>query len=499
MRLATGSGIHAAVITVAAGCLGILAVGGFAPFNLYALPVLSIAGLMLLCERHPRLSGFSGYTYGLGLFGSGVSWIYTSLHVYGGMSGMLAVLATSLFCAAMALFPWMGTTIALRLAPERPIRLLLAWPVAWVFSEWIRSWLFTGFPWLTLGYSQIPGSPLAGIAPVAGIHGVTLLLVLCSGLLVLAWLDHRRAFMLAGATLVLAVGAALSLIPWTHPLGEPLRVSLIQGNVAQDTKWLPEQVDSTLNEYARLIRQSSGSLVILPETALPMFLHQIPEDYLESLVSLGRTRGADILVGVPEQQLDGSYFNSVVSLGASVPGIYRKEHLVPFGEYIPLKPVFGRIVEILHIPLTDFMRGPPERTPLQVAGQRVGVNICYEDVFGNEIIRQLPAATLLVNVSNDAWFGDSIAPWQHMQMSQARALETGRTVLRATNTGLTAIIDARGQVLDHLPTFSTGTLEGTAQGRGGTTPYVRWGDTPVIAGLCLAGLLLAARRAKKRV
>jgi apolipoprotein N-acyltransferase len=486
-------------VAASALTLGSLAVAGFAPYNLYVLPVLSLAGLFLLWELRPRARAIAGFAFGLGLFGTGVSWVFTSLHVYGAMPATLAVLATLLFCAVLALFPWLTALIAPRFARAARTRLLLAWPACWVLTEWTRAWIFTGFPWLTLGYSQIPSSPLAGYAPVLGIHGVSWLLAACSGLL--AWLAHarRRAWLplIAMAAIALA-GMALREIEWTQPMGDPLRVSLVQGNVPQDLKWLPEQVRATLENYAEMVRDSRGQLVVLPETALPLFLHQTPRAYLESLIRLGRARGADILVGVPEQEADGRYYNSVVSLGASAPTTYRKEHLVPFGETIPLKPVFGRIVEVLHIPLADFSRGGAGQRPMRVAGQRVAMNICYEDVFGNEIVRQLPEASLLVNVSNDAWFGDSAAPWQHMQMSQARALETGRMMLRATNTGMTAIIDERGHVVDALAPFTRGTLEGAATGREGATPYVNWGNAPVLAALGLLAVAAAARRIRSR-
>ncbi|RPI40653.1 MAG: apolipoprotein N-acyltransferase, partial [Betaproteobacteria bacterium] len=254
-------------------------------------------------------------------------------------------------------------------------------------------------------------------------------------------------------------------------------------------KWRPEQVLSTLNLYDSMIRASRSQLIILPETAVPLFLHDVPESFLEGVAMHARRLGADVLVGLPERGQGRAYFNSVVSIGTSPSQAYRKSHLVPFGEFIPLRPLLAPIVESLAIPLTDFSRGDIGQRPLAVAGQRVAVNICYEDAFGEEIIRQLPEATLLVNVSNVAWFGDSIAPMQHLQIAQMRALETGRPMLRATNTGMTAVVDVRGRVVASAATFTTESVEAHVSGYTGTTPYVRFGNSLAVA---LAALFLIA-------
>jgi apolipoprotein N-acyltransferase len=236
---------------------------------------------------------------------------------------------------------------------------------------------------------------------------------------------------------------------------------------------------------------------VLPETALPLFLHDVPPDYLGGLAAHAKRNGGDMLIGVPEREPTGDYYNSVVSLGTAPMQAYRKSHLVPFGEFIPLRPVLAWIVGILSIPLQDFTPGTRGPQPLDVAGERVAVNVCYEDAFGEEIIRQLPAATLLVNVSNVAWFGRSIAPRQHLQISQARALETGRYMLRATNTGMTAVIDERGTVVAAAPQFSTAAVTTTVRGFSGATPYVRWGNSVALA-LCAALLALALWRGRAR-
>ncbi len=532
---------HPSVQWAIALMLGALTVSGFAPDYLSFLPPLTLAALSLLWSRAAsrRAAAHIGFAFGLGFFGAGVSWVYVSIHDFGGMPGPIAAVATFLFCLVLSLFPsavGLLQSVSLSPSPLPPAlkdsdplrakaraesyagegdevslrefhanaggltkrRALLSIPVWWVAMEWVKGWILTGFPWLTLGYSQVAVSPLAGFAPVFGVYGVSLAAALCAGALALladGWLGRRgKAQMALPAALVVGLAAAgwgLQQVTWVQPIGAPVAVSLLQGNIAQEMKWREDKAQSTLDAYLALTQASTGRLIVLPETALPMFLHQVPLSYLEMLAEHARRRGGDVLVGVPEYTESRDYFNSVVSLGSAPVQVYRKYHLVPFGEYIPLKPLFGWIVHILHIPLSDFARGAPVQAPLQAAGQKVAVAVCYEDVFGEELIRQLPAATLLVNVSNDAWFGDTVAPWQHLQISQMRALETGRYMLRATNTGITAIIDQRGEVVKRAQEFAVAVLEGEAQGFSGATPYVRWGNFPLLG---LLALLLAADR-----
>ena len=484
---------------------GALAVGGFAPLNLWPLPLLSLAALFgLLLRVSTRRAGFMiGFAWGLGFFLTGVSWIYISLSVYGGMAMWLAGLATLLFCSVLALFPALVGALQARWTLTPSLKLLLGLPLMWGMSEWVRGWVLTGFPWLTLGYSQVPASPLAGYAPVLGVYGVSFVLALIAALL--AWgltPRHRPALRVWAITAALALGVggqALRGAVWTTPIGAPTSVALLQGNVPQDMKWQADKTRATLDNYARMAAAAPAQLIVLPETALPLFESALPDADRARLAAIGKENGGDILAGLPTGSLDGAYYNSVISLGSAASQRYHKTHLVPFGEYIPLKAVWGWVITVLHIPLSDFARGMPDQRPLAIGGQQVAVNICYEDAFGEEIIRQLPAATVLVNVSNLAWFGDSFAPWQHAQMSQMRALETGRMVLRATNTGLTAIIDPQGRLLASLPPFTSGSLSGSIQGYAGSTPYVRWGNAVVLAlwGLLAAGLLLS--RFKRRL
>ncbi len=277
---------------------------------------------------------------------------------------------------------------------------------------------------------------------------------------------------------------------WTQPVpGEPTSVTLLQGNIPQELKWRPERALATLEIYRDLARSADSKLIVMPETALPMLNVDLPPDYMKSLADQAVKNGGDMLYGVPELDPSGNYYNSVMSIGTAPAQTYRKHHLVPFGDYFPLRPVLGWIMKLLSIPMSDFSHGEQVQKPLQVAGQKIAVNICYEDAFGEEIIRQLPEATMLANFTNDAWWGDTIASRQHLQIAQMRALETGRPMLRATNTGITAIIDPEGRIVASAPEFTTARVSGEVHGYQGSTPYIVFGNAGVLV-LALAMLLI---------
>ena len=313
----------------------------------------------------------------------------------------------------------------------------------------------------------------------------------------LAWnvvTRRHRALSVALFVAIAGAGQALRLVEWTLPAGEPVSVALLQGNIAQEMKFRPERYARILDTYARLAEESQAKLIVLPETAVPRFYDAVDPAYLQRLEAAARRNGGDLLLGVPFRTERREYYNSVVSLGASPRQLYHKVHLVPFGEFVP--PGLSWTLRLVEIPLSDFSRGGAEQPPILAAGQRIAVNICYEDAFGDEIARRLPEASLLVNVSNVAWFGDSLAPAQHLQIARLRAAETGRMHLTAANTGITAVIDRDGRVLERLPQFVEGRLDGFARGYWGMTPYARLRDWPavVVSLLVLAGATLAARR-----
>jgi apolipoprotein N-acyltransferase len=487
--------------------LGAATVFGFAPYYLWALPILTLALLFALWRGASwRRAATLGFAFGLGFFLAGVHWVYVSLHDFGGMDAVVAALATLIFCAYLALFPALvGALYALgqgRVGEGEELLLLV--PMLWTLGEWVRGTLFSGFPWLALGYSQVPGSPLAGYAPLGGGYAVTLAVVICAGALAYAlprFADGRSAAASGALTVLLVVGAMGVLaggVQWTTPTGAPVSVSLLQGDVSQDMKWREEELQATMDLYLTLTERSKGRIVIMPETALPVFADEVPDDYWAELYRRVAPRGGNVLVGVVERDpVRGEYYNTVATDGIDQAQVYRKFHIVPFGEYIPLRPVFGWLLDVLQIPLLDFGRGAERPEPVRVSNQALAIGICYEDAFGEETIRQLPAATLLVNVSNDAWFGRTAASEQHLQIAQMRALESGRMMLRANNTGVTGIIDERGRVVSRLPSFTRGVLEGTAQGRAGATPFVRWSNRPLLI-LCVVTLAVAILLSRRK-
>jgi apolipoprotein N-acyltransferase len=478
--------------------LGAATVLAYAPAGIFPLALLTFAILIHQWMRAtPRRAFWSGYWFGLGLFGAGVSWVYVSLSQFGGMPAPLAAFATLLFCGFLALLPAAAGWLQARIPASDAMRACLLVPAAWTLFEWLRGWLLTGFPWLTAGYAAA-GWPLQGYAPLFGVYGVSFSVVALSGL---AWMLTRksnRAISAAGLVALLGVGEALRHIEWTAPAGEPVTAALLQGNIAQDLKFRPERYARIQQTYAALAEQTKAKLIVLPETALPRFYDQIEPAYLARLEAAARRNGGDLLLGVPYRGAPGEYYNSVLSLGSSPRQAYHKVHLVPFGEFVP--PGLRWVLGFVAIPLSDFSRGAPGQPPLAVAGQRVAVNVCYEDAFGDEIARRAPEATLLVNVSNVAWFGDSLAPGQHLQIARLRAIESGRMHLAATNTGVTAAIDRDGRVLARLPQFAAGRLEIAAQGYAGATPYVRLRDWPIIAFslFLLTAAVLIARRGSSR-
>lgn len=465
--------------------LGALAVLGFAPYYFFLAPIISLIGLIYLWEKAPSPVACLqlGFLFGLGLHIVGIYWIYISLHNFGGMPWWFAGFCTFCLCAFMALFPALVGYLSKRIGV-----LSLSVPVLWALSDWVRSWIFTGFPWLTIGYSQTPYSPYAGYMPIVGVYGVSLLTVLVAACIAV-WIANKNSVsttwkqtVIVSITCLTASGLIIKNVEWTEPVGAPFDVSLIQGNIPQDIKWSPDAAESTMQQYVEMTKASQAQLIVLPETALPVIASQLDPNIKQTLSQHAIQNNGNLIVGMVEYNPETQeYFNSALSYGVNPIQSYSKNHLVPFGEFIPLKNLLGWIYrDWLNIPLSDLSRGGTHQQPMQLNDQKVAVNICYEDVFGEEIIRQLPEATLLVNISNDAWYGQSYAADQHMQFSQARALETGRMVLRSTNTGATAMIDQHGYVRAHAPHDIKTTLNVTVQGYQGATPYVFWGNWPFI-------------------
>jgi len=475
------SKLHGSVLAIVAGLLMPLA---FSPFDLYPLAMVSLALLFWLWSQATagRAFYFSGL-FGLSMFGAGVNWVYISMHDFGHVPWLLSVLLTVLFVSILALFPAVAAYIAVRLSLWTRRRtgsasILLIYPAVWSLLEWVRGWFLTGFPWLNTGYSQLE-SPLSGLAPVLGVYGVALALAFSSGLLLATFLRPSqpvRGIFLVSLLVLWGLSSLLGKIEWTRPEGVPLQISLIQGNIPQDLKWHPGMLALTLDTYTKLTADHWDSdLIVWPETAVPMFSHEA-QSFMDEMTARSRLNDTDILLGLVYQEQPGAaYFNSMMGVGSSV-SRYSKRHLVPFTEYLPLKDTLSGLIDFLDVPMSDFTAGADDQPPLLLAGQYVGVSICYEDAFGEEMINVLPKASLLVNVSNDAWFAGSVAAAQHLQMAQMRALESGRTLIRSTNTGISAFIDESGRVYAALPQLVTDVLTAEVQPRQGATPYVMVGN-----------------------
>jgi apolipoprotein N-acyltransferase len=476
-----------------AALAGVLTVGAFAPFNLWPLAVLAPLGLLLMWrDATPGRAFLTGWLYGLGLMGAGVYWLTISIGIYSGGGLAMGVLLTVLLVMIMALYYGAAGWLAVKLASGDPRRLWFTAPGAWVLMEWLRGWLFTGFPWLNLGSAMLD-SPLGGWAPLGGVYLMSLLVMLA-----VTSLLRPRPVPLLGVVLLWTLGLLLGKVQFTEPSGEPIPVAIVQGNIPQDQKWRAEMYLPTLRRYLSLTERAAGArLVVWPETAVPAYAHRAEMQVLEPLEELALQRGQDVLLGIPVMEPDGRYYNAMLQLGAGGRDLYAKRHLVPFGEFVPFEKLLRPVTDLLAIPLSSFSPGDKRRPPrLTLAGHPAGIGICYEDAFGREVIEALPEAAFLVNASNDAWFGDSLAPHQHLAMARLRAAETGRYLLRATNTGISAIIAPNGALAVRSPQFEADLLQGLITPRRGATPYVRLGDWPA-AGLAL-GLLLAGGLARRR-
>ncbi len=461
------------LINLIAGALVTLA---FAPFHqvwlIFLLPAVLFYGWSI---STPRQALINGWLFSLGLQCSGVSWIFYSLYYHGGSPAILAVLLIFLLAAYLSIYPAIaGFIIARYCKTSTVIKVMVLSPVAWAVSIWFQGIVMTGFAWMQWGYTQIDW-PLSGYAPVLGNHGVSLFVAMTSGLVVLfltrstAW--KQWLFVVTG---IWILGFALKQVSWTEPVGEVVNVSLVQGNIPQSDKWRREMRQPTLSRYRSLsLQQKDVDLIIWPETAMPGYQHTL-SGYLEGVRKSMQQREIDLITGIfIRDEETGRYYNSVINIHG---GEYRKRHLVPLGEFIPLRALVGFFNSWINIPMSDIDSGEDEQPLLHAAGQPLGISICFEDAFARDVLKDLPEATLLVNVSNDAWFEDSIESYQHHEIARMRALETGRTMLRSTNTGISSIIGPHGEVLARSPHFKIHVLNASVQPMKGSTPYVLWGD-----------------------
>ena len=467
-----------------AAIAGILFTLAFAPFDSAYLSLVAL-GLLFASWQNitPRRAMLRGYLFGLVAFGLGVSWVYISIHDFGGANMLGSGLLTTFFFGFWALFPALAGYLSVKIMPiNKGLISTLIMPVVWLLIEYFRGYLvLNGFPWLQIAYSQLE-TPLAGYIPVVGAYGTGFLAALTASIIVFMFQPKNHRLLLTSALAALwATGGFLQTIKWTQPIGAPIRVSLIQGNIRQDQKWLPENKLNTLRYYKTMTEAHWDSAVIVwPETSIPAYLSEVNEWFLLPLSQTALQHKSDLIVSLPAHgNSEDEKYNAVMTLGKET-GIYRKKHLLPFGEYLPWQPVSGFILNSLAIKLGNFKPGGIDQSLLKAGGYPFITSICYEDAFGSEGIRGLPDAAYLVNVTNDGWFGDSIEPYQHLQIARMRAMETGRFLLRSTNTGATAIVAPDGKIISQAPLFKATTLNGMITPMGGMTPYARLGDTPII-------------------
>lgn len=467
----------------------------FAPIDYAVIGIISPAVLFFLWYKSSQKSAFIlGYAYGLGMFGTGVNWLHISINLFGGVNLARALFATYVLVAFLALYPAVVGWAGRKYCFSNSVWLLLMVPALWTLAEWCRSWILTGFPWLNLGYSQT-NTFLAGFSPVLGVYGISWLVCLNAALLVYIYHAAKIRKLVAIASLILIWGLSIPVnsIHWTTLDAEEKSVIIIQAAIPQALKWQPEIQQRTVDLYLALSEPYWGvvDLIVWPETAIPMFYHQA-DALIEDLQTLARYHHTDFFSGIPFMDLQTrKYFNSVIVIGRNN-GIYHKRHLVPFGEYLPMDKWLRPVLDMLRIPMSAFSPGT-DRPLLEVAGVPAGVSICYEDVFGEEIIDAMPEAKFLINVSNDAWFGDSLAPHQHLQMARMRALETGRYLVRSTNTGISAIIDEKGNIISRSPQFEPHALPGTIKTFSGSTPYSLYGNWLIILMSIVVTLLCIMR------
>jgi apolipoprotein N-acyltransferase len=492
---------------VTAALAGAASLLSFDPVGWWPLQFLALAYLFYQVGigSSVRRATLLGWAFGFGWSVAGMYWLYIALNRFGGLPAILSAIAIALLGLYMGLFGAFAAGAAswLRKRWSLPVASLqlVVLPVTWGVSEWMRGWVFTGFPWAASGYAH-NAAPLGGFAPLVGVYGIGVLAALCAGCLVM--LTQRARLPAMGLfALVLVAGYGLRMVDWTTPAGQPISVRLAQGDIAQDEKFSAEHLGEILVRYRDMLTAAPADLVAAPETAIPVFPFQLPPGYLQGLRDYSAKTGSYLMFGIPLADSATRYSNSVAGIGPQGQAYrYDKHHLVPFGEFIPLG--FRWFVDMMQIPLGDFTRGGAVQAPFAVKDQLVLPNICYEDVFGEEIAKQLrdapKPATLLLNVSNLAWYGESTAIAQHLQISRMRTLETGRPMLRATNNGATAIIDAKGVVRGMLPPYSRGTLAATVQGMAGSTPYIRFGNYLFLAlsVLALTGAWLAGRNYRKK-
>lgn len=478
--------------------LGLLSVFAFAPFNLPPVMLASIAGLFLLwLEAETRFEAAKiGLWFGFGQFGLGVSWLFSSMYFYSGVILPVAALLTFCFVLFLSLSVALGGWIAQYFKnPKSPgLVLVLLFPAVWVSLELVRSTIFGGFPFLLSGTSHVD-TWLDGYAPVFGVWGVSWTVAMSAGLLL--WLFKERGWVRASISLCLiwSIGGLLQNVNWVQPIGKPIEVALVQGNIAQEKKWLPDEFYPTLKTYISLTKKNmDADVIVWPETAIPAYYDVVEKGALKSFIKDAKLLNTDILAGVIAGGKNSqNYYNALINMHNTKQRYYKK-HLVPFSEFFPFSSVFAFVSGLFNIPFAEFTAGDDSQKIFKLGGQEAGLSICYEMAFGEELAESLPQAKYLITVSNDAWFAGSFEPAQQLQEVQMRAIELGREIARSTNTGYTAIVDINGKIKAQIPAYKEGVLRGDVQPYDGLTFYAKWKTLPILFLLfTYFGFLIAKR------
>lgn len=475
----------------------------FAPYYIWGIALLSpaILYLLLLAPMSNWRAFWIGEMYGMGLWSVGAFWLYTSIHTYGNTPAPLALLMIAFVGLGMGIFHGLLAVVFNHFLGKQPF----SFASLWLVQEWLKTWLFTGFPWLFIGYAYTEENILTSLAPIFGVLALSFISVFLSASLIES-IRKKHRFLVVASCLVLASLITYWISPtWTTPKeGKNLSVSLIQGNIPQDLKWLLEYQDRTLAIYAELSKSEWGQDIVLwPEASIPMFQTDAMP-FIHEMVKLAKAKNTTWITGIPyldQQEFDPNvhdyepFYNSVIALGTDGKGLYKKQNLVPVGEYTPFEGAINWALPDLMAGTMSFQAGKANQQPLFAKNHPIGVAICYEVAYPDTTRKNAMNTDFLLTVSNDAWFGTSAGPLQHLQMVQMRARETGRWFLRATNTGVTAIIDHNGKIVAKAPQFERTVLRGEVQSRVGTTPFMRWGSYPILA---LATILLVISWLSKR-
>ena len=493
---------HPIMRPLLAAFVGTLTTLAFTPFQIWPIAILSPAILFLLLQNQSAKAGFfTGLCWGAGQFASGISWVYVSINNFGGMPLIASLFLMVLLVGYLALYPALFAGLLNHFFPSGRRRYFLAIPSLWLLSDFARGWIFTGFPWLWLGYSQID-APLAGFAPLGGVESITFAVIVTASALAYMVIFREWKWLLLPLA-VFAMATGLTRIEWVTPNpASNTSFALIQGNIAQELKWVPSERWPTIMKYTDLSRENwDADIIIWPEAAIPAIELEVTS-FLSNLDSAAKMNEAALLTGIINRNND-RYFNSILPLGDTPDGDYNylaqnrysKHHLLPFGEFVPFEDLLRPLAPLFNLPMSSFSRGSFVQDNIVAKGRHLAPALCYEIILGDQVRQNITEETdFILTLSNDAWFGDSIGPHQHMEIARMRALENGKPVIRSTNNGVTAITDYKGKIIAQIPQFETRVLRAEVASTTGLTPYHTLGNWPLIGFIVLSLGVVAGKR-----